>query len=125
MIHHVSVGSNDLRAARVFYDPIMAHLGLRVIDATKGAVDYGIGDILFSLETPVDGAPASVGNGSHIAFSAGSRAMVDEFYRLALAHGGTCDGPPGPRPAYDANYYSAFVRDPDGNKIEAVTYSAR
>jgi catechol 2,3-dioxygenase-like lactoylglutathione lyase family enzyme len=51
--------------------------------------------------------------------------MVDEFYRIALAHGGTGDGEPGLRPEYNANYYGAFVRDPDGNKIEAVTHSAR
>jgi catechol 2,3-dioxygenase-like lactoylglutathione lyase family enzyme len=51
--------------------------------------------------------------------------MVDEFYRVALAHGGTSDGAPGLRPEYNAHYYGAFVRDPDGNKIEAVTHSAR
>ena len=51
--------------------------------------------------------------------------MVDRFYAAALKHGGIDDGPPGLRPAYDANYYGAFVRDPDGHKIEAVTYSAK
>ena len=60
----------------------------------------------------------------HIAFLAGKRAQVDEFYRLALAHGGSDAGPPGLRPEYDANYYAAFVRDPDGNKIEAVCFMA-
>ena len=124
MIHHVSVGSNDLLASRAFYDPVMAHLGLRLLDATDGAADYGVGDILFSVETPVDGAPATAGNGSHIAFAARDRAMVDRFYDLALANGGTDAGMPGLRPDYDANYYGAFVLDPDGNKIEAVTYSA-
>ena len=79
---------------------------------------------VFSLEKPTDGQPASVGNGVHIAFLAGKRAQVDEFYRLALAHGGSDAGPPGLRPEYDANYYAAFVHDPDGNKIEAVTFLA-
>jgi len=79
---------------------------------------------LASLEKPTDGRPASVGNGVHIAFAAGTRAQVDEFYRVALANGGTDAGAPGLRPEYDANYYGAFVRDPDGNKIEAVTFSA-
>jgi catechol 2,3-dioxygenase-like lactoylglutathione lyase family enzyme len=51
--------------------------------------------------------------------------MVDEFYRTARVHGGSDAGPPGLRPKYDANYYGAFVRDPDGNKIEAVTHSAK
>ncbi len=93
--------------------------------STRISADYGITDFLFSLETPVDGKPASPGNGVHVAFRAGDRAMVEEFYRTALAHGGTDDGPPGLRPEYDPNYYGAFVRDPDGNKIEAVTYSAK
>jgi len=51
--------------------------------------------------------------------------MVDAFHAAALAAGGTDDGAPGLRPAYDAHYYAAFVRDPDGNKIEAVTYAAK
>lgn len=124
MIHHVSFGSNDLARARAFYDPVMRHLGLRLLVASEQALDYGVGEILFSLERPVDGRPATVGNGAHIAFQALDRAMVDEFHRLALAHGGTDAGPPGLRPDYGANYYGAFVRDPDGNKIEAVTLSA-
>jgi len=124
MIHHVSVGTNDLCASRAFYDPVMAHLGFRLLDATGGAADYGIGDALFSVETPDDGARATAGNGVHIAFVARDRAMVDQFYQLALANGGLCAGSPGLRPAYDANYYGAFVRDPDGNKIEAVTFAA-
>ncbi len=125
MIHHVSVGSNNLRAARAFYDAVMVHLGFRLLDATDKAADYGIGATLFSVETPVDGAPASAGNGAHVAFVARDRTMVDQFHALALANGGTDAGAPGLRPAYDANYYGAFVRDPDGNKIEAVTHSAK
>ena len=80
--------------------------------------------LVLSLEKPTDGRPASVGNGVHVAFAAETRAMVDEFYRVALAHGGSDAGPPGLRPEYDANYYGAFVRDPDGNKIEAVSFAS-
>ena len=65
-----------------------------------------------------------MGNGAHIAFAAGTRAQVREFHRLALAHGGADAGAPGLRPEYDATYYAAFVRDPDGNKIEAVCFMA-
>ena len=90
-----------------------------------GSVDYSAATIGFSLEQPVDGEPASVGNGVHVCFIAESHAAVDEFYRTALAHGGTDAGPPGLRPEYDANYYGAFVRDPDGNKIEAVCFMAK
>jgi len=124
MIHHVSLGSNDIARARAFYDPIMALLGFRLLKADDGSADYGIGGILFSIETPVDGEPATVGNGVHIAFQALDRAMVEEFHRVALAHGGTDAGAPGVRPEYDAHYYGAFVRDPDGNKIEAVTFAS-
>lgn len=122
MIHHVSVGSNDVERARRFYDAVLPVVGLQKMGDGLG---YGSGQFLFSIETPVDGRPATVGNGSHIAFSAEDRGTVDRFHAVALAHGGSSDGEPGLRPEYDANYYGAFVRDPDGNKIEAVTYSAK
>lgn len=124
MIHHVSVGSNDIARAREFYDPLMALLGLRPTLDVERSLNYGTGDTLFSVETPTDGAPATSGNGVHIAFAARDRAMVRDFHRIALANGGGDDGAPGLRPEYDANYYAAFVRDPDGNKIEAVTFAA-
>src|SRR4051794_24104993 len=125
MIHHLSLGTNDARRARTFYDPVLAVLGLRLIREDDGALHYGTGDILFSLTSPVDGRPASPGNGVHVAFAARDRRMVQEFHRTALAHGGADDGAPGLRPEYDGNYYGAFVRDPDGNKIEAVTHAAK
>ncbi|MBR0665456.1 VOC family protein [Roseomonas hellenica] len=125
MIHHVSVGTNDVGRARRFYDAVLPILGILPMRHADTGLDYGSGQFLFSVETPVDGRPATVGNGSHVAFAAGRRAMVDQFHAAALAHGGTSDGAPGLRPEYDPNYYGAFVRDPDGNKIEAVTYSAK
>jgi catechol 2,3-dioxygenase-like lactoylglutathione lyase family enzyme len=125
MIHHFSLGTNDLEKARAFYDPVLKLLGLRLLREDESSLDYGVGMVLFSLETPVDGRPATPGNGVHVAFTAEDPDMVDEFYRIALAHGGTGDGEPGLRPEYNAHYYGAFVRDPDGNKIEAVTHSAR
>ena len=125
MIHHVSLGTNDLRRARAFYDAVLGVVGLRLLKHDEESLDYGIGDILFSLETPVDGAPATPGNGVHICFAARDRAMVQQFHAVALAHGGTDAGAPGVRPKYDAHYYGAFVCDPDGNKIEAVTHSSR
>ncbi|MBS7700095.1 MULTISPECIES: VOC family protein [unclassified Chelatococcus] len=124
MIHHVSVGTSDVRRSRLFYDPVLETLGLRLLKASDESADYGVSSILFSLETPVNGRPASAGNGVHIAFAAGSRAMVDEFHATALRHGGADAGAPGLRPEYDAHYYGAFVTDPDGNKIEAVTHHA-
>jgi catechol 2,3-dioxygenase-like lactoylglutathione lyase family enzyme len=124
MIHHLSVGTNNLERARGFYNAVFAVLGLRLLKEDDKSLDYGTGAVLFSLETPVDGKPAAPGNGVHIAFMAIDPAMVDEFYRVALEHGGRDDGSPGLRPEYNPHYYGAFVRDPDGNKIEAVTHSA-
>ena len=125
MISHVSLGTNDADRAAAFYDPVLAVLGMRKLQEREGSLDYGTSMMFFSLEKPADCAPASVGNGVHVAFSAETRAMVDEFYRVALAHGGSDAGAPGLRPEYDAHYYGAFVRDPDGNKIEAVSFAEK
>lgn len=125
MIHHVSLGSNDLQRSRAFYDPVLAILKLRLIASDERELVYGTALYLLNVIRPLDGKPALAGNGSHIAFGAYDRSMVDEFYRIALTHGGTSDGAPGIRSEYDRHYYGAFVRDPDGNKIEAVTYAAK
>jgi catechol 2,3-dioxygenase-like lactoylglutathione lyase family enzyme len=125
MIHHVSVGTNDVARARAFYDPLMQLIGFRVLKSSLRSVHYGASDIVFSLETPVDGHPASAGNGVHVAFQAPDRETVRRFHQTAIENGGTDEGEPGLRPHYNAHYYGAFVRDPDGNKIEAVTYTAR
>ena len=80
MIHHVSLGTNDLKRSRAFYDPVMAHLGLRFIKETDRMVAYGLTDVLFSLERPADGQPATAGNGAHVAFHAGHRNTVHACY---------------------------------------------
>jgi len=123
VLHHVSLGTNDLARARAFYDPVLAVVGLRFLGADESP-DYGVGSFMVSLTRPVDGRPASPGNGVHVAFYAGTRAMVDPFHRAALIQGGSSEGEPGLRPHYDPNYYAAFVPDPDGNKLEAFTYAA-
>lgn len=125
MIHHASVGTSDLERAKRFYQAIIPLLGYRLIKQSEQALDYGASDIAFSVERPLDGKPATGGNGTHIAFLAGDRGAVDAFHREGLAHGGRDAGAPGARPEYDAHYYGAFLYDPDGNKVEAVTYSAR
>ena len=125
MIHHVSVGTNDLDRAKAFYDPLMSLIGFRLLKLSDKAAHYGASDIVFSLETPVDGLRATPGNGAHIAFQAPDRETVRRFHEVAIANGGTDEGRPGIRGNYNANYYGAFVRDLDGNKIEAVTYTAR
>lgn len=124
MISHVSVGTNDLDRAARFYDAVLGGLGLRTTFSDPGeGVHYGTALTIFSaIRTD---APATAGNGVHIAFTAESRGAVDAFHRTALAEGGSEAGAPGLRPEYDANYYAAFVRDPDGNKLEAVTFSGK
>ena len=124
MIHHVSLGTNDLARAKAFYDAVMPHLGVRLIKASERIVAYGLTAVAFSLERPSDGKPATAGNGTHIAFDAGHRNTVDEFYKAGLANGGKGEGAPGIRAEYDRHYYAAFLRDPDGNKIEIVTFAA-
>jgi len=123
ILHHVSVGTSDLDRAQGFYDRIMEILGLRRIKRSDRLVGYGLTEIVFSVELPIDGQDCQAGNGIHIAFQAGHRNAVHDFHALGIEAGGT-DGPPGIRERYDQNYYAAFLRDPDGNKIEVVTFSA-
>lgn len=119
IISHVSVGTNDFERARAFYDVVLPTLDIVTIMEHPGAIAYGRQYPEFWVGTPHDGKPASVGNGFHMGFFASSRAQVDAFYNAAIAAGAGDDGAPGPRPLYGAPYYGCFVRDLDGNKIEA------
>ena len=125
MIHHVSLGTNDVARAKAFYDPLMSLIGFRLMKWSERALHYGASDIVFSLETPTDGQPANSGNGVHVAFQAPDRETVRRFHATAIRNGGVDEGRPGIRANYNANYYGASVRDPDDNKIEAVTFTAR
>ena len=121
MIHHVSLGVSDLECAAAFYDAVLTPLGYRRTFEVEGlAIAYGDKLPEFWIGGPLDGSrPASAGNGTHVAFAAPSPEAADRFHAAALDHGGDDDGAPGPRPQYGPGYYGAFVRDPDGNKIEA------
>lgn len=123
MFSHVTLGTRDLERARAFYEPVMATLGIGQPFNMTGALVFGeaAGMKLFILE-PFDGRPAARGNGNHVALVAPSRAAVHAFHAAALQHGGTDTGIPGLRPHYHANYYAAYVRDPDGNKLQAVCH---
>lgn len=120
IISHVSVGTSDFEGARAFYDKVLATLGCRRIEEFPGAVAYGKRFPEFWVQTPIDGRPAAVGNGTHIGFIAATRDQVHAFYDAALGAGATGEGEPGPRPHYGAPYYGCFVRDLDGHKIEAA-----
>jgi catechol 2,3-dioxygenase-like lactoylglutathione lyase family enzyme len=121
-LSHVSVGVADVARARAFYDAALAPLGVkRLFDEPYGCA-WGHQFPAFWAQTPFDGQPPSAGNGAHVCFNAPDKAAVDAFHAAALKAGGRCDGPPGLRPDYTPNYYAAFVRDPDGNKVEAVRF---
>ena len=104
----------------------MEVMGIARFRETETGAAYGemTGPKVF-IGPAFDGNPSTVGNGTHIAFLANSRAQVDAFYAAALAAGGSDEGAPGLRPHYHANYYGAYVRDPDGNKLQAVCHSAQ
>ncbi|MGD8112219.1 VOC family protein [Vibrio sp. TRT 21S02] len=120
IINHVSVGVRDLNTAMSFYDALFASLNIKrshTIDNV--AACYGE-QFEFWIGCPCSDKATS-GNGSHIAFNAPSKASVDEFYRIAMQHGATCNGKPGLRAEYAEGYYAAYIIDLDGNKLEAVT----
>lgn len=123
MFSHVTLGTNDIGRAEPFYDAVMAVLGHPVMFKREGSLAYGtpIGEKFFIMR-PFDAGAAAPGNGPHVAFITADRKTVDAFHATALAHGGTDEGAPGPRPHYHANYYGAYVRDPDGNKLQAVCH---
>ncbi len=121
MLGHLSFGVADLPRAVAFYDAALGALGYARVWLSERQAGYGLpggGDRLaLKLQT---GAIVPPGPGFHLAFVADSPAAVDRFHAAALRSGGTDEGPPGLRPQYGPNYYAAFVRDPDGHKLEAV-----
>lgn len=122
MLLYVTIGSNDLARAELFYDAALAPLGLKRRKQDEVEIGYGAEDdsrCRLWVVTPHNGKAATIGNGSMVALEAESRAAVDAFHEAALANGGTDEGAPGLRP-FHANFYAAFVRDPDGNKLSAV-----
>ena len=124
MFSHVTIGSSDPDRAAQFYDKVLGTLGIAQMFKAEGVVAYGdpAGPKTFVLR-PFDGGDHVVGNGGHVAYLAQSRAEVDAFYAMALSLGGVSEGEPGLRPHYHPNYYGAYVRDPEGNKIQAVCHS--
>lgn len=127
MLDHVGYTVSDIAASRAFYDAALAPLGLSLqMTVTPemtgdgsthlgygqgGKPDFWIGD-----------AGGQVSKGTHVALAAASRAEVDAFYAAAMAAGGRDNGPPGIRAHYHPNYYGAFVLDPDGMNVEAVSH---
>jgi catechol 2,3-dioxygenase-like lactoylglutathione lyase family enzyme len=110
-------GTRDLPRAKEFYDAMAQILGgTRVVDRESVAGYKGPEGGMFMIGTPLAGE-ATVGNGTQVVFAAPSRAAVDAAHAKALELGGRCEGPPGPRGPQEMNFYAAYFRDPDGNKI--------
>lgn len=131
MLHHISFGVTDLKKSTEFYDAVLEPLGyVRVWTDFEGAPDTqavgygnpGGGDKL-ALKQCSNGVIVP-NQGFHLAFSAPSRNAVNHFHEMALHHGATDNGAPGPRPDYGQNYYAAFIIDPDGFHLEAVINNA-
>jgi len=127
MISHVHVGVDDFARAFAFYSAVLPELGLELKfeepeNGWAGWMTPGVARPLFLVGRPFNREPASPGNGQMIALMAPDRAAVDRCHAVALAHGGSSEGAPGLRPHYHANYYGAFVLDPDGHNIEAVCH---
>ena len=126
MFSHITLGSDDFTRARPFWIAVMQVLGHPVLFERAGGIAFGepAGPKTF-IGPAFDGQPARPGNGVHVAYLVSTRAQVDAFHAAALANGGSDEGAPGLRPHYHPNYYGAYVRDPDGNKLQAVCHSPR
>ena len=122
MIDHVSINVRDLSASGAFYDAVLETIGLaRVVDKSE-TIGFGKSYPEFWLNTRPGSGPAAPDSGMHICLRARTAGAVDAFHKAAIGAGGSDDGPPGMRPQYNERYYAAFIRDPDGNRIEVVTF---
>jgi catechol 2,3-dioxygenase-like lactoylglutathione lyase family enzyme len=123
VIDHISLAVRDLRAAEAFYTALLAPLGLtKLREWPDAAIGYGKKYPEFWINRRAEMDRVGDDSGVHICLRAPDTAAVDAFHTAALKAGGTSDGAPGLRPHYYAGYYAAFVRDLDGNRIEAVTF---
>ncbi len=132
MFTYISLGTNDLERAIRFYDPVMRALGHERCDTGEDVDQWqgwagwgryeqqGLYELALWVGKPFNGEVASAGNGTMIAFKANSWRAVREFHEAALHHGGSSEGGPGLRARYNPDFYAAYVRDPDGNKLAAV-----
>jgi len=122
MLDHVSIAVRDLATGGRFYDAVLAALGHRRMIERRTTIGYGKNYPEFWLNERRGMTPVAPDSGTHVCLRAPSAKAVQAFHAAALAAGGLSDGEPGPRPEYTAGYYAAFVRDPDGNRIEAATF---
>jgi len=129
MIAYVTVGADDIARAKRFYAAFLPALGYDLEEGPEGLsytlpVAPGQSPVLpdFYVKPPFDGRPASAGNGSMVAFEARNQKQVRDLHAAALAAGGSDEGPPGFRAAYGPKFYVGYLRDPQGNKLQAVCH---
>jgi catechol 2,3-dioxygenase-like lactoylglutathione lyase family enzyme len=122
MIDHVSIPVRELKASARFYDALLAPLGMTRLRDQPKTVGYGKSYPEFWLNARPQGKPLAPDSGAHICLRAPDTAAVDAFHAAAVAAGAQSDGAPAMRPEYSSHYYAAFIRDWDGNRIEAVTF---
>ena len=125
ILSHVSIGTNDFDRAAAFYDKVMPALGCRRIEQHPSAVAYGKEFPEFWVQVPVNGHPATIGNGIHISFLAKLAEAVERLPRGGIGSGSRKRGRTRTESHYGPAYYGCFVRDPDGHKIEASDWGRR
>ena len=122
MIDHVSVAVRDLDRAARFYRAVLATIGYEQLVERPHTLGFGKRYPEFWLNRRAAMSPVDGDSGTHVGLRVRSTELVDAFHAAALAAGGQSDGAPGLRPQHGDGYYAAFVRDPDGNRLEAVTF---
>lgn len=122
MIDHVSIAVRDLKASARFYEALLAALGMKRVREWPKSVGFGKTYPEFWVNERPGLKPLAADNGAHICLRAPDTKAVDAFHAAAVAAGAHSDGAPGMRHEYSPHYYAAFVRDWDGNRIEAVTF---
>jgi catechol 2,3-dioxygenase-like lactoylglutathione lyase family enzyme len=124
MIDHVSIAVRDLSLSTGFYESVLGTFGILKLEVRPATVGFGkkYPEFWINLRTDTPSLPENFG--AHVCFRARSVDLVDAFHAAALAAGGASDGAPGLRPQHGEGYYAAFIRDPDGNRIEAVTFTS-
>jgi catechol 2,3-dioxygenase-like lactoylglutathione lyase family enzyme len=122
MIDHISIGVSDLERSARFYELALVALGLTRLVTRPATIGFGKAYPEFWINLRPNMTPVAADSGNHICLRAKSTGEVDAFHEAALKAGGSSDGAPGLRPHERVRYYAAFILDPDGNRIEAVTF---
>ena len=121
MFSHIMIGTNDLDKSKAFYDAVLGALGVPVGAVDRHRVFWRTPTGVFSVTLPINGQPATIGNGGTVGFACASPEQADAWHAAGLAQGGTtCEDPPGVREGAAGKLYLAYLRDPDGNKICAL-----